>query len=121
MNRGVAFLTLFASSGTLICCALPSLLVALGLGATMAGLVSAVPGLVWISQYKGYVFAGSALMILLAWGMWWRSRNEPCPVDPQLAKACTSARTWSLSILVVSTILWNLGAFFAFLAPLFVF
>jgi mercuric ion transport protein len=31
-----SFLTLFASCGTLICCALPSVLVLVGLGATVA-------------------------------------------------------------------------------------
>jgi hypothetical protein len=36
-----AWLSLAASGGTLVCCALPALLVSLGLGAALAGLVCA--------------------------------------------------------------------------------
>ena len=36
-------LSLLTSGGTLVCCALPALLVALGAGATLASLVAAVP------------------------------------------------------------------------------
>lgn len=35
----LGYLSLFTSLGTLLCCALPSLLVALGLGATVASVV----------------------------------------------------------------------------------
>ena len=44
--------SLFASSSTLICCALPALLVALGAGAALSSLVSAVPQLVVLSEHK---------------------------------------------------------------------
>ena len=39
-------LSLFASSGTLVCCALPALLVALGAGAALSSLVSVFPQVV---------------------------------------------------------------------------
>lgn len=113
-----AWLSLFASSGTLFCCALPSLLVALGMGATMAGLVSTVPQIVWLSQYKSFVFAGSALMLIVAGVLQYRAQFEPCPVDPKLAKACMRTRRVSLGIYIFSVFIWLLGAFFAFLAPL---
>ena len=118
MRNFSAWISLFASTGTLFCCALPSLLVVLGMGATMAGLVSAVPQLIWLSQYKALVFGFSGLMISLAGYMQYRSRFEPCPVDPVLAKACDSSRRWSLVILIISGSLWAVGAFFAFIAPL---
>ena len=41
-------LTLFGSFSTLLCCALPALLVSLGAGAVTIGLVSAVPQLIWL-------------------------------------------------------------------------
>ena len=44
--------SLFASSSTLVCCALPALLVAVGAGAALSSLVSAVPQLVWLSEHK---------------------------------------------------------------------
>jgi hypothetical protein len=48
----LSFLSLFTSFGTLLCCALPSLLVLLGLGATVASLLSAAPWLVSLSHHK---------------------------------------------------------------------
>jgi len=45
-NAIVQTLTLFGSLGTLLCCALPALLVSLGAGAVMASLVTNVPQLV---------------------------------------------------------------------------
>src|SRR3954447_20288032 len=57
------YLSLFTSFGTLLCCALPSLLVLLGLGATVASFLSAVPWLVAMSRHKSWVFAISGLLI----------------------------------------------------------
>lgn len=117
MNRLSSYLSLFASTGTLLCCALPSLLVALGMGATMAGLVTAVPQLVWISQYKAVVFSVSGALILLSAYLQYRSRNAPCPIDPGQAEACAIARKWSIRVLTIAAVVWGVGAFFAFLAP----
>ena len=64
-----AFLSLFTSTGTLICCALPALLVSLGAGAVMAGLIEAVPQLVWLGKNKALVF-GIAGVLLLVSGAW---------------------------------------------------
>src|SRR6266852_5446660 len=62
-NRLLSFLSLFSSLGTLLCCALPSVLVLLGLGATVASFLSAVPWLVTLSRHKVWVFALSGLLI----------------------------------------------------------
>ena len=53
-----------ASIGTLLCCVLPSLLVLLGLGTTVAAITSAVPGLVWLSQNKAWVFLFAGILIV---------------------------------------------------------
>jgi hypothetical protein len=109
-------LALFTSFGTLICCALPALFVALGMGAAVAGMVSAVPQLVWLSEHKLWVFSGSALMIAAAWAMHYAARNAPCPVDPDQARACARLRKFSSIVLVVATLSWLAGAFMAFVA-----
>ena len=83
---------LFTSVGTLVCCALPALLVTLGAGAALAGLVSSAPWLVALSQYKVWVFSASAVMIVFAGVMQWRTRLLPCPADPVQAAACTRLR-----------------------------
>ena len=60
----IGYLSLFTSVGTLLCCALPSLLVLLGLGATVASVLSSVPWLVTLSRHKDWVFAISGVMIV---------------------------------------------------------
>lgn len=61
--RAAIWSALLASVGTLICCALPSLLVLLGFGTTVAAVVSAAPWLVVLSRNKIWVFLAAALMI----------------------------------------------------------
>lgn len=117
MRNFTTWLSLFASTGTLLCCALPSLLVVLGMGATMAGLVSSAPQIVWLSQYKIWVFSASAVMLFLASFLQYRAKFAPCPIDPIKAKACTTGRIWSKKVLLLSVFIWFIGAFFAFVAP----
>lgn len=69
------------------CCALPSLLVALGLGGAVASAATAVPGLMFLSAHKAWVFAVVAALLVLSWAAmtgrlptaWARARL--CPVD----------------------------------------
>jgi hypothetical protein len=107
---------LFASLTTLICCALPAALVALGMGAVMAGLITAVPGIVWFGTHKALVF-GVAGALLAASGFWlWRARSMPCPADPAQARACMRLRAVSWWIWGGSVLLFAIGGFFAFFA-----
>jgi len=109
-------LALFASASTLICCALPALLVTIGAGAVMAGLAGNVPGLVFLSAHKGWVFTLAALLLAGAWYARWSTRNAPCPADPAKAKACARMRAFGGAALWVASILLAVGAFFAFFA-----
>lgn len=115
-NTLVPTVSLFGSLGTLVCCALPALLVSLGAGATLAGLVSAAPWLVSISKYKVFTFSISGVLIVLAGIMQIRSAKYPCPIDPVKAKACIRLRTFSLVLYGFSVLIWCVGFFFAFLA-----
>lgn len=114
-NIWISFFSLFTSMGTLVCCALPALLVSIGLGATMVGLATNVPGLIWLSEHKLLVFGISFLMLMVASYMQYRARFLPCPYDPELARACARARKWSMGITVFSILVWFLGAGFALL------
>lgn len=111
------WLALFASSGTLICCALPALLVALGAGAVLSSLVSAVPGLVWVSEYKAEVFVFAGLMLAASGTLQWRNRFAPCPVDPALRDACLRTRKASARIYLASLAVYAVGGWFAFVQP----
>ncbi len=116
--RNTTWLSIFTSTSTLICCALPALLVALGAGATLASLIGAVPQLVWVSEHKTAVFIIAGLMLAIAGWFQYRARFLPCPADPALAAACTRQRKVSQVIYAVSVVIYLIGGFFAFLAPL---
>lgn len=114
-----SWLTLLASSGTLVCCALPALLVAIGAGAALSGLVSAVPGLVWLSEYKVGVFTFAGLMLAASGVLQWRNRFAPCPIDPALRNACLRTRATSAKVYFASLAIYAVGGWFAFVQPLF--
>jgi hypothetical protein len=109
-------LSLFTSAGTLVCCALPALLVTLGAGAALAGLVSTAPWLIALSKYKAWTFGLSGAMILFAGFMRWKARNAPCPIDTKQAAACGRLRKVSGWIYWASVVIWAIGFFFAFIA-----
>jgi hypothetical protein len=112
----VSSLALFTSLGTLVCCALPVILVALGAGAVMAGLVSAVPQLVWLSRHKEVVFLVAGVLLLAAFWLRFRNRNS-CPADPAQAAVCKRLRTFGGIVLSLSGASYAVAVFFAFVAP----
>lgn len=118
-NLGLSVLSLIASSGTLVCCVLPAVMVSLGAGAALAGLVSAAPQLIWLSERKLLVFAVAGFILLLSGLLLWRARRLPCPVDPTLARACSRLRLVSWLLWAASSVAVAAGAIFAFLLPLF--
>lgn len=59
----LSYFSLFGSLGTLLCCALPSVLVLVGLGATVASTLAALPWLVMLSHHKSLTFGISGFLI----------------------------------------------------------
>lgn len=112
-----AWLSLLASSGTLVCCALPALLVTLGAGAALATLVSVFPQIVWLSEHSAWVFGIGAVLLALGGAAQWQQRHAPCPIDPALRQACMAQRRRSARIYAVSVLLFAVGAWFAFIQP----
>src|SRR6266481_785675 len=113
----LSYLSLFTSFGTLLCCALPSLLVLLGLGATVASFLSAVPWLVVLSRHKTWVFSISGLRIVgnliyvYVVAPRLRQRGLACPSDAP--DACASASRFSRILLWVSATIYAVGVFSA--------
>ncbi|MBM3618100.1 MAG: hypothetical protein FJX23_06080 [Alphaproteobacteria bacterium] len=110
--------SLFTSAGTLVCCALPALLVSIGAGAVLAGVVSTAPWLVALSRYKLWLFVLAGVLLLVAGVFQWRARNKPCPVDAAQAKMCMRLRRINAWVYGFSVAIYLTGAFFAFVAPL---
>ena len=117
MKRTLAFLSLFTSASTLVCCALPALFVVLGFGAAFAGIVGAVPGLIWLSENKLWLFFVGGVLLVAGGVLQWKARTEACPIDPALGEACATTRDWSKIMYQFSVGTYLVGAFFAFLAP----
>lgn len=113
--RRWSWLVLFASSTTLVCCALPILLVSLGLGAVSASLFANLPFLVTLAQYKAWMFAGSGGVLLLAAWLLFRP-GRACPADPDLAEQCEKAHRWNTRLYWVSVGIWVIGLGAAYLA-----
>jgi hypothetical protein len=110
----LTWLALFTTMGTLVCCALPITLVALGMGATMASLVSNIPFLVTLSQHKLLIFAISgSLLVAAGWQLYRPGRA--CPTDTGLAELCRRTEKWNRRIVWFSILLWLVGFFAAFL------
>ena len=112
---GVTWLTLFASTGTLVCCALPIMLVTLGMGATVAAMTSSFPFLITLSLHKGWVFAISGLLLALTGWLVYRP-GRACPANPELNRLCNKAHRWNRRIYITSVLIWSIGFFAAFLA-----
>lgn len=113
----VSIASLFTSVSTLLCCALPSLLVALGMGAVVAGMVSDFPALITLSKYKEWTFLGAGLLIgFNFWLFYGRKRNQVCKIDEYGKEtACDTAARWSKVILWISFCIYLLGLFSAYL------
>ncbi|WP_018998268.1 hypothetical protein [Hirschia maritima] len=109
-------LALFATTSTLLCCALPALLITLGAGAVMAGLTSSIPGIIWLTEHKLILFGVSGALLIAAVVTKWMTRHAPCPIDPKLAKACAFWRRTGSIILATASVFYLVGAFFAFFA-----
>lgn len=108
------WITLFVSSSTLLCCALPVILVSLGLGSVIASLNYNIPGLLFLAEHKLWTLSLSALLLLfLAWVIW--RPNQACPTDPELAALCQKTKIWNQRIFWLSAIIWGAGIFFSYL------
>ena len=112
-------ISLFTSISTLLCCALPALLISLGMGAVMAGLVSNVPQLIWLSKHKLILFILAGIMLVVSWYFIYR-KDQSCPVDLKKAKACMSLKRFNKMVFWISSYLYIIGIFFAYVVTLFI-
>lgn len=108
------WMTLFITSGTLLCCAIPVLLVSMGFGAVVASLNYNIPGLTFLAEHKLWTLSISALLLLfLAWIIW--RPNQSCPADAQLAIYCQNSKRLNQRIFWLSVVIWVIGFFFSIL------
>jgi mercuric ion transport protein len=112
------YFSLFSSFSTLLCCALPSVLVLLGMGTTVASLLSAAPWLVSVSRHKAWTFSISGTLIALSFVVTYciapRLRNGAACIadDPN---TCAEVSRVSRVLLWGSALIWSGGFFVAYL------
>lgn len=111
----LSYFSLFTSLSTLLCCALPSLLVLAGLGATVASALSVLPWLVALSRHKAWTFSISGVLIAASFiNMYWLMPrlNRACSAeDPS---ACAEASRISRVLLWISAVIYAAGIFVAY-------
>lgn len=116
-NAALSAAALLTSSATLVCCVLPAVLVALGAGATLAGLVTAVPQLIWLSAHKALVFGTAGAALAVGGLALWHERTLPCPTEPRAAEACRRLRRLTGALYLAASACFAVGVLFAFVIP----
>ncbi len=112
-----SFLSLFTSFSTLLCCALPSLLVVLGLGPLLASLIGIFPGITIISEHKTLVFSVTGLILAISGWLQYKASSMMCPLDQK--ENCTTTKSWSRKVYWISVSLYLVGGTMAFIVPRF--
>ena len=108
------WLALFASLGTLLCCALPILLVVMGFGAVVATVMYQFPWLVTLAEQESWMFGISVVILAVcAWVIW--AQRESCPTDPALALRCKLVKRWNHRLFWGALTIWGIGFTSAFL------
>jgi len=116
------YFSLFSSFSTLLCCALPSVLVLLGMGTAVVSVLSAAPWLVSLSRHKAWTFNLAGLLIAASFVMTYavvpRIRSgAACAADG--AETCSEVSRLSRWVLWISVLIWSAGFFVAYLlAPI---
>ena len=127
-----SILSLFASSSTLICCALPILLTTLGLGSALFSLVEGLPFLSTLTANKNHLFV--LVLVLLGLNYWWvfhpnrrlrlfgfGQKNAPAsgcevsPDDPKRLSPCDAGNHFARRMFKISLVIYCIGLFFAYL------
>ena len=112
------YFSLFGSFSTLICCAIPSVLVLLGMGTAVASLLSAAPWLVSLSRHKVWTFSIAGTLIACSFVMTYvvapRLRaGEACDADDPTT--CGEVSKVSRVLLWASALIYAGGFFVAYL------
>ncbi len=104
MSKTLGYISLFTSTSTLMCCALPSLLVVLSLGGALASFYSKYPIIGIFGEYSNTIFIIAGLLILFNVILLVRSQKTTCDITNR--EACTSSKSLSKYILLFSIVIY---------------
>lgn len=112
-SKIASFLALFTSTGTLLCCALPSAIAAIAGGSAVVSFVSTFPWLVSLSRHKEWIFLIAGVMILLSGVLTYRPKGKiACSVTG--GEGCAVAGWFTKAMFWMSACIYAVGVFFAY-------
>ncbi|MEP1305394.1 MAG: hypothetical protein ABJK11_03925 [Balneola sp.] len=112
-QKASSYLALFTSTGTLICCALPSALAAIAGGAAVTSMITNFPWLVPLSANKGWIFLGSGVLLVLTGVLIYKPKGKmACSITG--GNGCEIAGTFTKTMFWISIFIFSIGAFFAY-------
>jgi hypothetical protein len=117
MKKIISFFSLFGSLSTLLCCALPVTLVTLGMGATFASLTANFPQIIWLTERKEWLFAVTAILLIISFIMMKKSEKMACPVDVNQRDACQTTKGVSKKIYWSTIAIYLVGLSFSYIIP----
>ena len=109
------FLSLFGSSATLLCCALPAAVSMIAGGAAVGSLISVFPWLIPISKYHNWIFGVAAVLLLINGVFVFRPKEKTACVATG-GEGCQAAGAFSRGLFWFSVIIYGIGFYFAYLS-----
>jgi len=121
-DKAISVLTLFTSSGTLLCCVLPAIVATIAGGAAVTSMLSSFPFLIPLSMNKGWLFILAAILISINGYMVFKPNQKiACDVE-EGEDGCEVTSQFNKRMFYISSIVLVIGAFFAYaLVPILVY
>ena len=112
-KKFVDFFSLFGSTTTLFCCAIPALLSAIVGGAAVGSLISAFPWLIPLTMHKNWLFLGAGALLVFNGFLTLRPKGKvACSITG--GKGCEVAGTFTRRMFWFAVILYGIGVFTAY-------
>jgi mercuric ion transport protein len=110
-DKFISIMALLGSTGTLLCCVLPTVIVALAGGAALSTIS---PWLIPLSKYKIWIFIGSGIIISISGILILKPQSKlTCTILG--GKGCEITGRFSKIILLLSFIIYFVGFSFTYL------
>lgn len=112
-SKIAAFLSLFTSTGTLLCCALPAALAAVAGGAAISAYVSTFPWVIPLSRHKGWIFLVAGALIAVNGILTLRPQGTlACAVTG--GRGCEVAGRFSKVMFWIAAVIYAMGVFMTY-------
>ena len=113
-DKALSILTLYTSSGTLLCCVLPAIVATIAGGVAVGSMLSTFPWLIHLSKNKDLIFAGAGVLIALNGYMIFKPSKElACDID-EGEVGCEITGKFNKRMFYTSAIVFLTGGFFAY-------